>query len=200
MIGFLKGRLHNISDNLIVIDVNGVGYEVLVPTSIVIGFPEIGEMLELEIHTQSGEAGISLYGFKTLAEKTLFQKLISVSGIGPKTAIGILSDGDPTHIIKAITLGDTAQLTRFNGIGKKTAERLILELKDKLSAIPVTSHFSQTAPKTPQVARNDDAIEALISLGYADFIARKAVASVDISANDNVQSVLKRALASLNRA
>ena len=200
MIGFLSGSLHSSIENTIVINVGGVGYELMISSRAAQHLPLKGANVSFEVHTQSGENGIFLFGFLTANEKKLFQKLISVSGIGPKTAMGILSDSDPNEIIRAITLGDTAILTRFNGIGKKTAERLVLELKDKLTGFDASISGFAANDNPVNTPITQDVLQALISLGYAEFIAKKIVSGLEVAENDSVQSLLKKALAGLQRS
>ena len=135
MIAFLRGNLQEKSPNRLVIDVNGVGYEVNVPLSTFYHAPSLGENFALRVHTHVREEAISLFGFATDLEIRVFEKLISVSGIGPKLAISVLSGIDAMELVQAVKIGDTARLTLIPGVGKKTAERLGLELKDRLPSV-----------------------------------------------------------------
>src|SRR3954462_6975558 len=132
MIAHLRGRLLEKHPNRVTIDVQGVGYEAHVPLSTFYGLPEAGGDFSLRIHTHVREDALSLYGFATLLELQLFERLISVSGIGPKLALAVLSGIEPDELITAVKVGDVARLTAIPGVGKKTAERIGLELKDKM--------------------------------------------------------------------
>jgi Holliday junction DNA helicase RuvA len=172
MIGFLKGRLRQSTPTALILDVGGVGYRVQVPMST---FYEIERSaateLELFIHTHVREDAIELYGFWTAREKTLFEKLIAVSGIGPKLARVILSGMAPNDLIAALSSGDTARLATIPGIGKKTAERMVLELRDRVQELAVD------LPERPlAVSDDDDLVTALVNLGYRENAARRAVA------------------------
>src|SRR3982751_2560194 len=146
MIAHLRGRLLEKPPNRVPTDVQGVGYEAHVPLSTFYGLPETGGDLSLRIHTHVREDALVLYGFATLLELQLFERLISISGIGPKLALAVLSGSEPNELIAAIKQSDIARLTGIPGIGKKTAERIGLELKDKLAAfIPSEPSFAAGA-------------------------------------------------------
>ena len=135
MIAFLRGTLHEKSPNRLVIDVNGVGYEVHVPLSTFYHVPSLGENIALRVHTHVREEAISLFGFGTDLEIRVFEKLVGISGIGPKLAVSVLSGIDAIELVRAVRTGDTARLTLIPGVGKKTAERISLELKDRLPSV-----------------------------------------------------------------
>ncbi len=137
MIAHLRGSILEKHPNRIVIDVNGVGYDVFVPLSTFYGLGEPGAAIALRIHTHVREDAFLLYGFATLLEQELFERLIGVSGIGPKLALAVLSGIEPQEFIRAIERGDLARLTAIPGVGKKTSERIVLELKDRLPRAPV---------------------------------------------------------------
>ena len=132
MIAHLRGSILDKHPNRIVIDVNGVGYDIFVPLSTFYGLGDAGAAIALRIHTHVREDAIVLYGFATLLEQELFERLIGVSGIGPKVALAVLSGIEPQELIRAIERGDLARLTAIPGVGKKTSERIVLELKDRL--------------------------------------------------------------------
>ena len=132
MIAHLRGSILEKHPNRIVIDVNGVGYDVFVPLSTFYGLGDAGAAIALRIHTHVREDALVLYGFATLLEQELFERLIGVSGIGPKVALAVLSGIEPQELIRAIERGDLARLTAIPGVGKKTSERIVLELKDRL--------------------------------------------------------------------
>ena len=171
MIAQICGRLAHKSPEEIIIDCNGVGYGVRVPLSTFYELPEIGEEVVLRIHTHVREDALHLYGFATSKEKELFGLLIGVSGVGPRLAINVLS-GIATHDLeRALQEGDLLSLTRIPGVGRKTAERMVVELKDKVSATG--------AGVTTGIAMRDgkvkDALSALVNLGYQKGIAEEAV-------------------------
>jgi holliday junction DNA helicase RuvA len=171
VIGFLRGPLLLKSPHEILIDAGGVGYRVLVPVSTFCRLGETGSVAELRIHTHVREDQIALFGFGTEAEIELFEKLIGVSGVGPKVALGVLSGIEAVDLVQALRTSDVARLTRVPGVGKKTAERLILELKDKLG------RFSASSPEpAAQSPARDDLLSALANLGYTSSEAEKAAA------------------------
>ena len=132
VIAHLRGRIFDKQPNRILVDVNGVGYDVAVPLSTFYGLGDAGAEIALRIHTHVREDALLLFGFATRLEQELFERLISVSGIGPKVALAVLSGIEPADLIKAIQRGDLARLTAIPGVGKKTSERIVLELKDRL--------------------------------------------------------------------
>ncbi len=165
MFAFLEGTIAYKQDNIVVINVGGVGYELLVSNATQYSLPAINENAKVLTYLQVKEDGVCLYGFATQEEKDLFLKLISVSGVGPKGAIGILSNISITDLVKAIALNDIKVLSSIKGIGKKTAERIGIELKDKVA-------FDQAIMQqdTPQVLDSkaiDEACLVLISLGVS---------------------------------
>ena len=174
MIALLRGVLVEKHPNQAVVDIAGVGYDVTIPVSTYTHLPNEGVEVRLRIHTHVREDALSLYGFLTLDEKALFEKLISVSGIGPTAAVKILSGLAAPDLIHAIQRGEVEKLVRIPGVGKKTAERLVLELRDKLPA--VTGEESQTpAASTPFSPVEQDVLSALLNLGCARPQAEAAV-------------------------
>ncbi len=150
MIGHLRGRLLRKETQHVLVDVAGVGYKVAIPLSTFYRLGEPGSDIALEIHTQVREDVLALFGFLTAHEQSLFEKLIAVSGVGPKLAIGILSGIEAGDLVQALRAGDVPRLTRIPGVGKKTAERLVLELKDKVQGLSTDAGASATAaPRTP---------------------------------------------------
>jgi len=171
LIARLKGTLVDKTPNRVVIDVGGVGYDVLVPLSTFYGLGEAGSDVALRVHTHVREDVIALYGFSSTLEQDLFERLIAINGIGPKLALAVLSGIDPGDLVRAIRAQDVARLTRIPGVGKKTAERIGLELKDRLP-------HASASPETPAAAgdeRRVDLLSALTNLGYKGAIAEKAV-------------------------
>jgi holliday junction DNA helicase RuvA len=197
VIAHLRGRIFDKQPNRIVVDVNGVGYDVAVPLSTFYGLGDAGAEIALRIHTHVREDALLLYGFATRLEQDLFERLISVSGIGPKVALAVLSGIEPGDLIRAIQRGDLARLTAIPGVGKKTSERIVLELKDRLPKVDHTP-----APQGGVVepsALKDDVLSALMNLGYHRPLAEKAVdAAVRASAGDFEQT-LRQALRELAR-
>jgi Holliday junction DNA helicase RuvA len=171
MIAHLRGRLFTKSPNRAVVECGGVGYDVAISVTTFSALPSEGAEVSLHIFTHVREDMIALFGFAELQEKRLFERLLTITGIGPKLAITVLSGIAAERLITAIRGQDHATLTRIPGIGKKTAERVVLELKDKLDDLavaPVTSGRSVGAA-------GDDALSALINLGYARPMAQKAI-------------------------
>jgi holliday junction DNA helicase RuvA len=178
MIAHLRGKLLAKHPNQAVVETAGVGYDVTITIPTFSDLPAAGSEVALHIHTHVREDQIALYGFLKPAEKKLFEKLITVSGIGPKLAITILSGMPADEMTGAIRGNDIARLTRIPGIGKKTAERVVLELKDKLDDIASAFAPTGAAPHIAIGIAGDDALSALVNLGYPRPIAQKAVESV----------------------
>ena len=172
MIAFLRGRLHSKTPNRAIIDCGGVGYDATISVATFTTLPAEGVEARLHIYTHVREDQIALFGFAELNEKRLFEKLLTISGIGPKLAITVLSGIDTDRLVTAIRGGDYATLTRIPGIGKKTAERVVLELKDKLDDLATAP---ATAPVSSMGAAADDALSAMVNLGYARPIAERAI-------------------------
>jgi holliday junction DNA helicase RuvA len=197
VIAHLRGRLLEKQPNRITVDVGGVGYDVSVPLSTFYGLGEPGVEIALRIHTHVREDAIALFGFTTRLEQELFERLISVSGIGPKVGLAVLSGIEPQDLIRAIERGDLARLTRIPGVGKKTSERIVLELKDRLPRQPPASVPADAAPE-PSALR-DDVLSALMNLGYHRPLAEKAVETAVASAGGDFERTLKQALRELAR-
>lgn len=193
MIALLTGNIAHKSPDHIILDVNGVGYRVMIPFSTYYELPEEGE-ISLHIHTSVREDAIQLYGFRTRLEKSFFQLLISVSGVGPKLARDILSNIQPAALSQALVSSDIHKLSSIPGIGKKTAERLVLELKDKAGKLDVSSLPKAEQRGIPGEAVVDDVISALLNLGYKEPQVRKALAGLDANAAIGVEELLKQAL------
>jgi Holliday junction DNA helicase RuvA len=172
MIALLRGTLVEKHPNQVILDVGGVGYDVIVPISTFSKLPGDGSETRLRIHTHVREDAFLLYGFLTLDEKNLFEKLISVSGIGPGLAVKVLSGMDAADLLMAIRRGEVERLVRIPGVGKKTAERMILELRDKLPA-PVGEDQPQAAPSLS--ALDEDVLSGLLNLGCARPAAEAAI-------------------------
>jgi len=196
MIAHLRGSILEKHPNRLVIDVNGVGYEVFVPLSTFYGLGEPGTGTALRVHTHVREDAIVLYGFATQLEQDLFERLISVSGIGPKVSLAVLSGIEPEDLIRAIERGDLARLTAIPGVGKKTSERIVLELKDRLPRASLTVTGGAAAVEAPLL--RDDLLSALINLGYHRPLAEKAVdAAIKTTPEGGFELTLKQALREL---
>ncbi len=200
MIAFLRGRVLNKQPNLLVVDVQGVGYEVHVPLSTYYDVGDAGADVALRIYTHVREEAFHLYGFLTTIEQQLFERLIAISGIGPKLAVVVLSGIEPRDLIGAVQRGDIARLTGIPGVGRKTAERMILELKDRLAQLDVTAGAGEPVPAAPGERLRDDVLSALQNLGYHRPLAEKAVDSMMSSTSEpSFEQALKATLRELMR-
>jgi Holliday junction DNA helicase RuvA len=192
VIAHLAGTLREKNLQRLIVDVGGVGYDVIVPLSTMYAIGDPGARVELRIHTHVREDALQLYGFATQLEQTLFEKLIAVSGIGPKVALSILSGIEPAELTRAIRSSDVARLTRIPGVGKKTAERVVLELKDRLP------QSIAAAPDPADTADGDDVradlLSALGNLGYQRGTVEKTVDKVLGTAEDRSFEPLLRAI------
>jgi Holliday junction DNA helicase RuvA len=165
MIALLRGRVLEKQANRVIVDVAGVGYDVAVPLSTFYSLGEPGAEVTLRIHTHVREDQLALYGFLTPLELVMFDRLIAVSGIGPKLALSVLSGMEPRDLVTAIQRGDIARLTGIPGVGKKTAERIIIELRDRLPKALEATVGAAPPPSAGDVLR-DDVASALVNLGY----------------------------------
>ncbi len=169
MIASLRGRLLPSTPGQAIVECNGVGYLVTISMNTFAALPDAGGEVSLLIHTHVREDQLALFGFADATEKLMFEKLLSVNGVGPKLAIGILGGMRTLELASAIRGGDTVRLTRMPGVGKKTAERMVLELKDKLK------EFADLPAARPRHALADDVLSALVNLGYQPLVAEKAL-------------------------
>lgn len=195
MIAFLSGKLLEKQANSVIVDVGGVGYEVAIPLSTFYELGDIGTDVQLRIFTHVREDAIQLFGFRTNRERELYLKLISVQGIGAKSGIAMLSGMNADEIVSAIRNNDLARLTSIPGVGRKTAERLVVELRDKVGELSATS--GATASLSPAVGGDvfDDALSALVNLGYQRNAAEKVLLqALKDGAEMNVQKLLREAL------
>jgi len=174
VIARLRGKLLEKQPNRIVVDVGGVGYDVSVPLSTFYGLGEPGTDVAVRVHTHVREDALALYGFASVLELDLFERLIGISGIGPKVALGVLSGIEPGELIGAIERGDVARLTAIPGVGKKTSERIVLELKDRLPRAHAAAPAASDGALEGAVVR-DDLLSALMNLGYHRPLAERAV-------------------------
>jgi Holliday junction DNA helicase RuvA len=176
MIALLRGTLLEKHPNQVIVEASGVGYDVLIPISTYSALPEAGSEVRLRIHTHVREDALSLFGFLTIEEKTIFEKLISVSGIGPSLAVKVLSGMSTADLIPAIRNGSVEHLVRIPGVGRKTAERIVLELKDKLEGLDATPVPGLAARPTATLSPlEQDVLSALLNLGCNRAAAEAAV-------------------------
>ena len=177
MIGQLRGKLIQKKPNAILLDVQGVGYEVFIPLTSFYELPGEGEEVALKIHTHVREEALTLFGFLSQREKDLFLKLVSVSGIGPKLAIAILSGAPVEELAQAIVSGNLARLTAIPGVGRKTAERGVLELKSQMNPFLVPNQAESSRESAAATGLEEDILSALTNLGYPRASAEKALAA-----------------------
>ncbi len=198
MIAFLSGKLLEKTANSVIIDVGGVGYEVLIPLSTYYNLGEVGDETSLRIYTHVREDAIQLFGFMTDRERDLYLKLISVQGVGAKSGITMLSGMSADEIIEAIRKDNLAKLTAIPGVGRKTAERLVVELRDKVGALAMAATAGEATVTKGAATGGDafeDALSALLNLGYQRNAAEKAVQEVRRDgADQDVQKILRAAL------
>jgi holliday junction DNA helicase RuvA len=204
MIAHLSGTLLSKQATAVILDVGGVGYEVTIPLSTFYDLEDLGSQVKLRIYTHVREDALQLYGFKTVRERELFLKLISVSGIGPRLGITLLSGMSADEMIASIRTNNLARLTLIPGIGRKTAERLVIELRDKVAALssPELEEDLGAKPATPPEPTADsvraDSLSALLNLGYQRSAAEKAIGSVLAESEQiSVESVLRGSLRKL---
>src|ERR1700735_1855102 len=196
MIGSLRGKLTEKRPSQILIDVGGVGYQVLIPLSTFAGLGDLHEEITVLVHTHVREDQFSLYGFLTAREKQCFELLISASGVGPSLALKILSGMGLEQLIPAIRKGDLAQLVRIPGVGRKTAERIVVELRDKLAAVDVP----QAGKPTTRSQLESDVASALVNLGYDARSVDGAIEKAGVKAGGNFEELLRAALQILGGA
>jgi Holliday junction DNA helicase RuvA len=195
MIAQLRGTLDDKRPNQVLVDVGGVGYLVHIPLSTFYALGDLHSNITLLIHTQVREDAISLYGFLSAREKHLFELLISASGVGPVLALKILSGMSVDDLVPAVRSGDLARLTRIPGVGRKTAERMIVELRDKLAAIEISEEARKPVATT---GTSGDVVSALLNLGYDQLVAEKAVERAGKNgAPETFESLLRGALQEL---
>jgi len=194
MIALLSGELAYKTLDHVIVDVGGVGYRVVVPLSTYYGLPDAGQ-IRLHIYTHVKEDAIHLFGFLSSEEKDMFILLLSISGVGPKLAANILSNIPADQLRKALAEADKKRLAAVPGIGKKTAERLVLELQEKVAKmIEATGAEHSQSPEESPASPQEDALSALVNLGYKENQARRALKSMDISSDTSLEDVLKSAL------
>jgi Holliday junction DNA helicase RuvA len=195
MIAYLRGTLLEKNPSQVIVDVNGVGYDVAIPISAYSSLPEKGAELRLHIHTHVREDALLLYGFLSPGDKAIFEKLITVSGIGPKLAVTALGGLAAPELAAAIRAGAIEQLVRIPGVGKKTAERLVLELRDKLDLAGLPAPPDAASPKSSFDSNEEDVISALMNFGAARASAEAAVNKARSTAESNAfDALFRRAL------
>ncbi len=196
MYAYLKGELEGLTEEGIIVEVNGIGYNVRMPKEMTANLPPLHYNVQIFTYTSVREDAFWLYGFLTASDLDLFKKLISVNGIGPKVAQGILAVMDSDTLKFSIMSGDAKLIAKAPGVGAKSAERIILDLKDKIS-LDIEGFSTEEGVGSPNIAEKDlvknEAVEALVALGYSQFDAAKAVSKVERSEGDTVESVLKAA-------
>jgi len=198
MIAYLSGTLLEKTANSIIIDVGGVGYDVGIPLSTFYDLGEVGDPVQLRIYTHVREDAIQLFGFSTERERDLYLKLISVQGVGAKSGITMLSGMNADEIIDAIRKDNLAKLIAIPGVGRKTAERLVIELRDKVGELSAAAAAANTGSGLKTAGESDafdDALSALVNLGYQRNAAEKAIQDIRRDgADQNVQKILRAAL------
>ncbi len=198
MIGFLEGKLRAKSPDYVIVDVNGVGYHVQVPLSSFYDLPDLGKPVMLNIHTHVREDAISLFGFRTIAEKETFLLLTGVNGVGPRLAMGILSGISPEEFREAVIRQDHLRLKNIPGVGKKISDRIVLELRDKIAG----KNREKAGPAQPFTEPGNtfpDAFSALVNLGYRPAEAEKALkqARQGLGEDPSLEELLRQALKAL---
>lgn len=198
MIAFVKGKIDQITEENVVIDTGGIGYNVKISTETAALLPKTGEEVKLYTYTCVREDAFQLYGFLTGDDLEVFKKLITVNGIGPKGGLAVLSAMNADTLRFAILSGDAAAIAKAPGIGKKTAERIILDLRDKISLEDTLIHKEIARPRAEaSVSENrirNEAVEALVALGYSASDALRAVKEVPADEHTDVETILKLAL------
>ncbi len=208
MIAHLSGTLLSKQATSVILDVGGVGYEVTIPVSTFYDLEDPGSRVQLRIYTHVKEDALQLYGFKTARERELFMRLISVSGIGPKLGITLLSGMSADEMIASIRTNNLARLTLIPGVGRKTAERLVMELRDKVASLSsaeleeeLGAKTATGAPLPTQDSLRSDVLSALLNLGYQRSSAEKAVsAALDEGGDISMELILRRSLRKLAKA
>src|SRR5437588_8670116 len=191
MIAHLRGKLISKHPNQAIVEAGGVGYDVTISVPTFSELPALNAEVSFFIHTHVREDALALFGFLRAQEKQLFEKLLSVSGIGPKLAVTILSGMEADTMVAAIKGNNVAALTRIPGIGKKTAERMVLELRDKLDAFGIPAATAVASPV------EEDVVSALVNLGYQRPIAERALARLGSTADESFDGLFRKAMAAL---
>lgn len=199
MIAHIQGGLNFKSPEYLIIDVDGMGYEVQVPLTTFYDLPDVGSTVALHIHTHVREDALKLYGFKSREEKQLFVRLMSVAGIGPRLAVNILSGITPVELAETLLQGDLDRLISIPGVGRKTAERMMVELRDKVPTLILSQDVAIPAKQTADEVMTEDALSALVNLGYKKAVAKRAIdeAQQRLQGEATLEILLKESLRSL---
>ena len=199
MIAHIQGSLYFKSPEHLIIDVDGIGYQVHVPLTTFYELPDVGNTVALHIHTHVREDVLQLYGFQAQEEKALFIRLIGVAGIGPRLAVNILSGISPAELAESLLQGDLARLISIPGVGRKTAERIMVEMRDKLPALAADRDIALSVKNAAAEAVIEDAISALVNLGYKKGLAQRAVdqAQQRLQEEMTLERLLKESLRAL---
>ena len=199
MIAHIRGFLHFKSPEYLVIDVDGIGYQVHVPLSTFYDLPQVGSTVSLHIHTHVREDALQLYGFQLPEEKALFILLISISGIGPRLAVNILSGISPAELVESLGQNNLARLISIPGVGRKTAERIMVELRDKVSSLSPGHDVTVAVKTAANEAMIEDALSALLNLGYKKGVAQRAIENARrrLEGEITLESLLKESLRAL---
>ena len=192
MIAQLRGRLVRKEPQEVVVDVSGVGYRVAIPLSTFYRLCDVGGEVSLLTHTHVREDALALFGFLTAGEQALFERLIAVSGVGPRLALSILSGIEAPDLVAALKASDVARLTRIPGVGKKTAERLVLELKDKVQGLEASAEAVPAG--APGASDHDDLVSALVHLGYSRAEAERGADRARKEGDGRFEDLLRRSL------
>ena len=196
MYAFLRGILADTEEDAIIVDVSGVGYRVYVPTALIYE-TKIGSEIFVHTYTCVREDAFILYGFSSKEELTLFKKLITVSGVGPKVALSLLSAMDHSSIISAIMTQDSKLLSSAPGVGSKTANRIILELKDKVDATDILNIPGNDTVNSKVLELRQEAYEALVGLGVSNIKATQALNEIEINEDSKIENIIKQLLAKI---
>jgi Holliday junction DNA helicase RuvA len=197
VIAYLEGRLARKSPSQVVVLVSGVGYKLFIPVSTYYELPEEGSEVALHVHTHVREDVLALYGFASVTEERLFQRLIAVNGVGPALALKVMSGLEPKALVDAIRSSDLRRLGSIPGVGKKTAERLVVELRDKMAELGVVASDESSVPLGPIESLRDDLLSALANLGFPRASVEKSVEAVvreepEISFEGALKKVLRK--------
>jgi len=199
VIAYLEGRLGRKSPSQVVVLVGGVGYKLFIPVSTYYELPEEGAEVTLHVHTHVREDILALYGFASVTEERLFQRLIGVNGVGPALALKVMSGLEPKALVEAIRSSDLRRLSSIPGVGKKTAERLVVELRDKMAEIGPLGADPGKAPMSPVESLREDVLSALANLGFPRPSAEKSVeAALSEDPSISFEGALKRVLRKLS--
>jgi len=195
MIGWLSGTIRQRKEDRVLIDTGGVGYEVHVAKTSSMG--NAGDLIEIYIHTHVREDAITLFGFSSIVDRELFQQLIGVSGVGAKMAMNILSALNASQIVQAILSKDNVRLQQIHGVGKRLAQRLVIELSDRLKDFSLPGGAEKSPPFTSLPSSSEDVISALINLGYKRPQAEQALDGIDLSKSSSFDRILRESLKQL---